>query len=518
MEKLYADKLQFVLKELDRAEDFSQMSHILNFDMETIAPEKGMEKQSELVAFLNNEEFRIRNSEEFISAAEYLYNNINELTIKDADTVDILEKTYDRELLIEMIKVLHRHYLKDKNISPKMNHEMSLAFNKAYLDWLKAKQNADYSLFAPQLEIISKMQNEAIMLREDRYSNLYDNYLSDYDRGMLQEDIDKAFESCKNRLLPLLNRIKESKKKIRTDFMFREVSDDAQMKMAKYLLNVLGFDFERGTIATTEHPFSDTMGRDDVRVTTHFYKNNFASSIYSVIHECGHALFDQLQPESNFDHHIYTEKTMGMHESVSRFYENRIGRSREFIHLIYPEAKKIFSDILNDVTEEELYEAVNVVEPSLIRIEADEFTYTFHIIIRYEIEKLIVNGKIDINEYPSVWNRMYKELLGIEPQNDAEGILQDVHWTSGFGYFPSYALGNMYNSMYYKTMNQDLPVSEAVLNGDFKTINNWMREHVFAKADRLSSKEWIKDITGREFTAEDFLDYLEEKYSKLYEI
>ena len=518
MEKIYRDKLKFILEELNRAEDYSQMSHLLNFDMETIAPEKGMEKQSELIAFLNNEEFCIRNSNEFISAAEYLYNNINELEEREDTVLEISEKKYDRVLLKEMINMLHRHYIKNKNITPKMNHKMSLAFNKAYLDWLKAKQNADYSLFAPQLEVISKMQNEAVMLREDRYSNLYDNYLSDYDRGMLSEDIDKAFEACKSRLLPILNKIKASKKKIRTDFMFREVTDEAQMKMSRYLLGVLGFDFERGTIATTEHPFSDTMGRNDVRVTTHFYKNNFASSIYSVIHECGHALFDQLQPGEDFDYHIYTEKTMGMHESVSRFYENRIGRSKEFIHLIYPETKKIFQDVMFDVTEEEFYEAVNLVQPSLVRIEADEFTYIFHIIIRYEIEKLIVNGKIDINEYPEVWNRMYKELLGVEPENDAEGILQDVHWTSGFGYFPSYALGNMYNSMYYKTMDSEFSVSEAVLKGDFKTINSWMREHVFAKADRLSTKEWIKDITGREFTADDFLDYLEEKYSEIYEI
>ena len=170
------------------------------------------------------------------------------------------------------------------------------------------------------------------------------------------------------------------------------------------------------------------------------------------------------------------------------------------------------------MTEEEFYEAVNTVTPSLIRTDADEFTYTFHIIIRYEIEKEIMNSRVTIEELPALWNAKYQEYLGIVPGNDTEGVLQDVHWTFSFGYFPTYAIGNMYNAMYYKRMSEDFSVEEAILAGDFKKINTWMSEHVFAKADQLASKDWIREICGREFTPNDFLDYLEEKYSKIYEL
>jgi carboxypeptidase Taq len=288
--------------------------------------------------------------------------------------------------------------------------------------------------------------------------------------------------------------------------------------MTDYLLDVIGFDKTRGSWTLTEHPFTDGLWADDNRITTHFDPNAFASSMFSVIHEGGHALFEMMQPRENYAHHIFMNKTMGMHESVSRFYENRLGRSRAFVHLIYPKTREIFPQAMEDVSEEELYEALNVVQPSLIRTEADEFTYTFHIMIRYELEKLIVNTDVKTEDLPGLWNRKYEEYLGIWPANDREGILQDVHWSEGFGYFFSYAIGNMYNAMYYNRMKEDLDVDTHVRSGDFGTINKWMADHVFKKADRKDSMTWIREITGRDFTPDDFLDYLEEKYSALYEL
>lgn len=288
--------------------------------------------------------------------------------------------------------------------------------------------------------------------------------------------------------------------------------------MAEYLLKTIGFDFNRGAFSTAEHPFTTGIAKDDVRLTTHYYPNAFASSLFSIIHEGGHALFEQLQPAENFDYFIEGNKTMGMHESVSRFYENRIGRSAEFIHLIYPKCVEIFPEVFKDVSEKEFYEAMNVVEPSLVRTEADEFTYTLHVIICYEIEKLMVAKKIKIDDLPKIWNDKYEEYLGVRPQSDSEGVLQDVHWTSGFGYFPAYAIGNMYNAMYLNEMQKEFDLKAAVLAGDFAKINGWMSDRVWARADRESPKDWIKNITGRIFTADDFLDYLDEKYSNLYEL
>lgn len=299
--------------------------------------------------------------------------------------------------------------------------------------------------------------------------------------------------------------------------MSRKVTRPQQEEMTRYLLGLLGFDAQRGAWTTSEHPFTEILGKNDIRVTTHFYEDQFASSMYSIIHECGHALFEQLQPKENFTHYL-NNKTMGQHESVSRFYENRIGRSESFVHLIYPKAKEIFPQVLSDVTERELYEALNLVQPSLIRTEADEFTYTFHIIIRYELEKAIIDDRISLENLPQLWNDKYASYLSVRPGNDREGVLQDMHWTSGFGYFTAYALGNLYNAMYYNRMAEELDIDHLVAAGRIGEINDWMQSHVFAQADRLDPQEWLKQMTGKTLSPDAFLDYLEQKYTAIYQL
>lgn len=496
------EKLEYVLSVLKIQQIYFNACAVLSFDLETVCPPKGMNNQGETSAYLSNESFKLSKEPKFIESYEYLYQHIDELD--EFDSV--------------LIKGLHKSFVQEKNITPEMNLEWSKAFNNSWVNWLNAKEKDDYSVFAPSLKEVRDINLKMIELNEERKPVAYDNLLDTYETGMTGVDLDKYFGECKERLIPLLKKIQASPKKIRTDFLSRPVTDEQQKAMAEYLLNVIGFDFTRGALSTTEHPFTNGLAKDDIRVTTHYYPNAFISSMYSVIHEGGHALFEMFQPSENYDHYISGKKTMGMHESTSRFYENRIGRSREFVHLIFPKCKEIFSNVFYDVTEEEFYEAINCVEPSFIRTEADEFTYTFHIIIRYELEKEIVNNGAKIEDLPKMWNDKYEEYLGIRPSTYKEGILQDVHWSSGFGYFPTYALGNMYNAMYYNAMMKDFNVGEAIKDGNIQKINDWMTERVWKKADRLEPKEWIKEITGREFTAKDFLDYLEEKYSELYSL
>ena len=496
------NSLKTVYDTLEAAEKFYHAANVLNFDMETICPPGAMEKQGETTAFLSNEGYKLIKSEEFIKAGLDLYEHLPD---GDLDPLDA-----------QLVKALYRDYEKIKNLTPEQSHEFDLIRNKAYIDWLNAKQSSDYSVFAPSLEKIKDVCLKEIALRDRKSAVPYDDMLDDYERGITSSDLDEAFGQCKERLIPLLERIKASRKTIRRDFLSRTVADETQKNMAKYLLDTIRYDFNRGAFTTTEHPFTSELARDDIRVTTHYYPDAFASSMYSIIHEGGHALFGQLQPAEHHDHHIEDRMTMGMHESVSRFYENRIGRSRAFISLIYPRAKELFSGILDDVTEEELYEAVNIVEPSLVRTESDEFTYTFHIIIRYEIEKMFMSGNVKVEDLPRVWNDKYEEYLGIRPADDREGVLQDVHWSFGFGYFPTYALGNMYNAMYYNRMKEEIPVDKLVEQGKIALVNDWMAENVFRKADHMDAREWIHDITGRAFTPDDFLDYLEEKYGALY--
>src|SRR5574344_1702939 len=432
--------LDIVNATLSEAEIYEHACHVLNFDQETICPVKAMEEQGEVNAFLSNKAFALKKSPAFIAAAEFIYTHRDGLG------------EFDRTLA----EALHREHQKTKNITPEMDHGFSLVFNRAFVNWLAAKKSADFSKFAPSLKEVRDVNLRQIALREGARPVPYDNLLDVYERGITSADLDKCFAECKERLVPLLKKITASKKKIRTDFLSRTVTDEAQRKMAEYLLKTIGFDFTRGAFTTTEHPFTDGLARNDARVTTHYYPKMFYSSMFSIIHEGGHALFEQNQPQEDYNYYINSLKTMGQHESVSRFYENRIGRSKAFIHLIYPKAKELFPQVFHDVSEQELYEAVNTVQPTLIRTEADEFTYTFHIISRYEMEKQIVNSSIDIAKLPQLWNDTYQNYLGIRPSNDREGVLQDVHWASGFGYFPAYALGNIYNAMYYNRMMQDI--------------------------------------------------------------
>ena len=502
MTKTTEKTLEYVLNTLREAEQYVHAIHVLNFDLETICPSEAMQEQGEVIAFLSDKAYRLQKQKKFILAGEYLYEHRDELC------------EYDKVLA----ESLHRNYIRTKNITPAMNNRFDLIYNKAFVDWVNAKQSDDYSLFRDSLGKVRDAQLKMISLNGEALPIKYDNLLSIYDRGMTTEKLDEVFGECKDRLIPLLEKIKKSRKKIRTDFLSRPVSDEQQRQFSQYLLEVQGYDFTRGAFTTTEHPFTDGLGRNDARVTTHYYPDALISSMYSIIHEGGHALFEQNFPREHYDHFIYDEKTMSQHESVSRFYENRIGRSQAYIDLIWDKACEIFPNVFYDVTPLEFYEAINVAQPSLIRTEADEFTYTFHIIIRYEMEKEIINNKASIRSLPSMWKKKYRDYLGVVPKGYADGILQDVHWSSGFGYFPTYAMGNMYNAMYYNKMAQTFDIDSLVRNGDFATINGWMKENVWKKADLLTSEEWIKDITGREFTAKDFLDYLEDKYTRLYEL
>lgn len=509
--------LSLVKSVLKEVRIFNQASTVLNFDQQTICPSAGMEEQGNVAAFLSNKAFTLQKGQEYVDACQYIYDHRSELTAEVCGSETAAE--FDRCLA----ESLHRDFARENNISPEMQLEHSQIYNRAFVNWINAKKAKDFSLFEKSLGEVRSAQLQAESLHQDRKQTPYDTVFDGYERGLTCVDLDKVFNRCKERLVPLLKRIMASPKKIRTDFLCRPVTDEAQKQMAQYLLEVMGFDFKRGAFSTAEHPFTTEPGKDDVRVTTHYYPTAFYSSMFSIIHEGGHALFEQNQPAENFSHFIEYNKTMGMHESTSRFYENRIGRSKEFIHLIFPKCKELFPNVFEGVSEQEFYEAMNIVTPSLIRTEADEFTYTFHVIIRYEIEKMIMNGlengePLNIADLPKIWNAKYQEYLGITPDNDAVGVLQDVHWTSGFGYFPTYALGNMYNAMYYNKMAAEFDLPAAVLAGDFSKINGWMKENVWAKADRLAPKEWLSQITGRDLTPDDFLDYLEAKYSEIYEL
>ena len=276
-------------------------------------------------------------------------------------------------------------------------------------------------------------------------------------------------------------------------------------------------DMEHVGLSTTEHPFTTSLGSHlDERITTHYHRDNFASSLYSVVHEGGHALYDT----GSDDDLAYTVLdggvSMGIHESQSRFYENIIGRSREYINFIYPKLRELFPDALEGFTAEDVYKAVNKVEPSLVRIEADEATYCLHVMIRYELEKAVMHGELEVKDLPKAWNQKYKEYLGVDVPNDTKGVLQDSHWSFGaIGYFPSYALGNAYGAQFMEEMRKSVDVEGSLAKGDFGPINEWNRQNLWKHGCLYEPEHLLKEIVG-EFSTDAYIRYLESKFSDIY--
>ncbi len=496
------EKLNEYLSKLER---FYHMMAVISYDSSTSCPELSMDENNEDELYLSQQMFALTNDKNYINLVCELHDRLS----KEEFTLE--EKT--------LIDHLYSNYQDEKNITKKQRQQFDKVLIEGYLCWLKAKKANDYNLFKNQLREILKVSEKQVTLSaRPLESTVFNRIMDNNEKNMNTELLDPFFEKIKQRIIPLLKKVKESKVVIRNDFTKRHIPAHKQIEFSKYLLKTIGYDMNRGSLGFTEHPFTNSLAKNDHRVTTHIFEDNFLSNIYSVIHEGGHGIFGQNIPNSDYDNHIDHYRSLAMDESVSRFFENRIGRSRAFIHLIFPEFKKIFRSELSDVTEEDLYLAANEVKSNLIRTEADELTYSLHIAIRYELEKALFNKEITVNELSKRWNKLYKEYLGEVVSDDAHGVLQDVHWSSGFGYFPTYALGNAYNAMYYNTMLEEFDINQVILNDNIQRIVDYMRDNVFAKASCLDAQTWIKKITKRDFTVDDYLDYLEEKFTEIYKL
>lgn len=386
--------------------------------------------------------------------------------------------------------------------------------NQASDVWHKAKENNDFASFQPVLEqLVAFSRKFAGYYDPDKAP--YDALLGEYERGVDMAYLDEFFAAVRERLVPVIHAIGE-KEQPDDSFLYREYPVEAQRKFSDYLMEVLGLDRAHCAIGETEHPFTLEFNNKDVRITTNYDPHNVASSMYSVIHEGGHAKYE-LDIRDDVQYTCLSGGvSMGVHESQSRFYENLIGRSRPFIEAIFPRMRDFFPEQLAGVTAEQFYRAVNKAQPSLIRIEADELTYCLHIMIRHELEKAFMNGEITVDEIPALWNRKYQDYLGVAVPDDAQGCLQDVHWTMPAGYFPSYALGSAYGAQILRTMEKDFDVFACAAKGDLLPIRGWLKSHVFSIASVTTPDEWIRAITGESLNPEYFLTYLEEKFSALY--
>lgn len=476
---------------------------LFEWDNETEAPEAASALTAHAIETLSSEYYKT-----------IINNDVKKLLKQLATETNLTDK--ERTIL----KDLQKQYDSLEPIPPVKYQAYQGLIVRAPAIWAKAKASDDYRMFAPTLKEIIEYQKEFIDYRLKASKGKrrpYDLLLDDYEEGFTMQKLDVFFEMLKEEIIPLIQMVNEKKDKIDKSYNYRDYPLNLQKEFNRKLAKHLGFDFKRGVIKESVHPFTTNLHNKDVRITTAYHENNLESAIFSTIHESGHALYEM---------HIGDELTatpagggasMGMHEGQSRLFENNFGRSRDFWVPLFQDLKDIFPESLADTDLDTFILGINKSAPGLIRTESDELTYSLHIIIRYEIEKMIFEKNADIDKLPDIWNKKYKEYLGVTPKNASEGILQDIHWACGnFGYFPSYALGNAIAAQIYAHLKQVMPLDDYLKSGNFQPINEYLKDHIHRFGKTKTTNEILRDMMGEDFNPQYYIDYLKEKYETLY--
>jgi carboxypeptidase Taq len=395
--------------------------------------------------------------------------------------------------------------------------EFSETTSRSFIAWRHAREKSEFKLFEPHLKKLVRL-NQTIAKHIGYSGNPYDALLDMFEPGLTAKEGKVLFGSLVKEITPLLKVIKKSKTfNEKNDLFDKEYDVSLQKQLSEFVLEKIGYDFGAGRQDVSTHPFTTELGAGDVRITNRYSPHNFIESIMVAMHEGGHALYEQ-GINYEFDNTpLEGGVSLGIHESQSRFWENQIGRSREYVEYLEPVLKAFYPMQLGKESAESLYRVFNKVTPSFIRVEADEVTYNLHIALRFEIEEGLLSGKIKVEELPRIWNSRVKKYLGVTPKTDSEGVLQDVHWSHGLmGYFPTYTLGNLYAAQFASTMSKELDLPKLICEGNFGTILSWQRENIHKHGSLYWPKELVKRVTGKSLSANYFLDYLNEKYSDIY--
>ncbi len=472
----------------------------LYLDAVTVAPKNTSEGRGVALSILAGERQKLMTCPETKALLNELAGHLDELDLVHRREVEELRRSCD-----QLTRIPADEYMAYSELT-----------NRASDVWHKAKEQNDFALFCPVLQELVDY-NRKFAAYYDATKKPYDALLNEYERGVNMEMLDGFFAALRGTIVPLLHKIAE-KPQIDDSFLHNYYPVDKQKAFADYIMEVMGLDRGHCGLGETEHPFTLEFNNKDVRITTNYDTHNVASSMFSVLHEGGHALYelgirDDLQYTC-----LAGGVSMGVHESQSRFFENIIGRSRPFIEAIYPKVQEFFPEQLGGISAEQFYRAINKAEPSLIRTESDELTYCLHIMVRYEIEKQLIGGTLEAKDVPAEWARLYKEYLGIDVPTDREGCLQDSHWSGGsFGYFPSYALGNAYGAQMLHNMKQTVDVEGDAAKGDLKNITAWLREKVHQYGGLMVPADVVKNACG-DFDPAYYTDYLTQKYTALYQL
>jgi carboxypeptidase Taq len=498
------EKLRAIDRECLRLE---RTAALLQWDQETYLPPGGVEERAEQLAAREG------------LAHERLSSTETGRLFDEAGSAKSQGAAIERDFL----RVMRRKYDRAVKLPPAFVREAARAEGLSQAAWAQARKNNDFAAFLPHLKTmigIARKKPEYWRQTGNGSKSRYDCLLDIYEPGMGEEEIASLFAVLKDRLVPLLGKILACPPPD-VSFLKQPFPVEGQAAFCQKLLGYLGFDCNRGRMDTSAHPFTTTLGSNDVRITTRYFQDNVLSGLFSVIHETGHALYEMGFPPELRMSCLGDGASMAVHESQSRLWENVIGRGLPFWEGLFPLLRDSFPSQLAGIGAEQFYRAVNEVKRPLIRVDADEVSYCLHIIFRFELEQQLISGELDPERLPAAWNGKMTECLGLPAgsvPNDADGVLQDIHWSMGsFGYFPSYLLGNLYGLQFFTKMSGDIPgLPGLIAEGKFGRLHEWLRDNVYRWGCRLEPSELLQTVTGEKLQAEPFLGYIEEKYVRLY--
>jgi carboxypeptidase Taq len=497
------------LKKIDaEVKTLTEARAVLEWDQHVSMPERGVHGRSEQAALLESITHR-RNTDP-----------------KIGDLLDKLGATDDNPLGSEsladddrrLVRAIYRDFKQLTRLPAELIENIVRTTSVAQSVWAEARRKSDFALFQPHLEKIVYLSLE-VADRLGYEEHPYDALLDQYEPDMTTAEVARVFRELREGLVPLVRRIDAARQVDRT-VLDRRFPAAQQEAFGRKVLEAMQFDFRRGRLDSSVHPFTISLGGDDVRLTTRYDEAYFPTALFGIIHEAGHGLYELGFRRDYHGSRLADAASLGIHESMSRFWENVVGRSRAFWHHFYPIMKQEFPDQLSGIDLESFYRAVNLVEPSLIRVEADEVTYSLHIILRFELERMLIGKELKVADLPAAWREQSQDLLGIVPNNDANGVLQDIHWSGdSIGYFPTYALGNVYGLQFVSRLRQDLPeIDNAIRQGDLVPIKAWLDERIHGPGRSRTPKELCEEVTGEPMTARYFIDYLNQKYADIYDL
>jgi carboxypeptidase Taq len=493
---------------LERVQEISALSALealASWDQNTILPDGAHEVRGTQLAAIQGVLHERWTAARLGNLIEKLESVVQQSSFTDADR--------------GLVRETARHYKETVKLPRELVEEIARVGAASFDAWRRARSASDFSIFAPLLTRTVALQRE-VADRLGYEETRYDALLDQYEPGLTAKKVETLFTPVQEASTALLKRIEASDKSIDSSFLEGIFPVERQVTLCTELLKAIGYDFSRGLIAQSPHPFTTSLGTPfDVRVTVRAHEHLIQQSVMAAIHEGGHALYEQGCAPTLVNTPVAGGASMGMHESQSRLWENEIGRSEPFWRGQFALVRDAFPEHFANVDVAAFARALNRVHPSLIRVEADEVTYNLHIIIRFQLEKALVNGDITVESLPGLWNEKYREYLGIEPDNDADGVLQDVHWSSGFGYFPSYTLGNLYAAQIFSTLQDAFPnIDELLAQGDTASILHWLQQHMYNVGAIYRPEELMKRVTGKPLNPTYFTRYLTSKFEKIYQL